>query len=192
MRHRLNTRSRRLPEGARGMELRAHTCGAVSRGNLTTVEAASAVDLALIGLDAVGVERPLVPNDPRGSVEVSTLPCAVTVDTARVQVREALSSQLHWLSFKPVSARVRCHAKCNRHVRQIWVARDIRMLGARPPSMRPPRRLKYSRSRIVVFMSRLLASLVFPASWDRWALCSSTSAGRRPRSGTSGRRDSSG
>ena len=57
------------------------------------MDTAPAVNLALIG--AVRIEHPLVTDNSKGAIEVSTPPGTVSVDTARVQVGDALSSQFH-------------------------------------------------------------------------------------------------
>jgi len=66
-----------------------------SRSDFATVDTAPAVDLTLIGLEAIGIKHPLVTYDPVGTVEVSTPPGTVAVDTSRVQIGDALSSQFH-------------------------------------------------------------------------------------------------
>lgn len=69
--------------------------------DLTAVEAAPAIDLALVVLEAFWIERPLVIHNSEGSIEVATSSGPVSVDTLRVQIPYTLSCHLHRGSLGP-------------------------------------------------------------------------------------------
>ena len=59
------------------------------------MEAAPAIDLSLVVLEAVRIERPLVIHDSEGPVEVAASPGPMPVDTLGVQIPYSLSCHLH-------------------------------------------------------------------------------------------------